>query len=579
MEKTYRGIVASPGIHIGRIVSFRKIDYISLVPDSCRVQDTAKEIDRLNEAFSKVMEDISRLIDSAPESDKLLIESEKLMLESMISEARHLIESHGVCAEQAVKRIYEKYREEFSRSGSDLIEARIVDLKDLASRIIEKLMKHAAGEEEIYRDSIVFADEVAPHDFLDMVRRGVKGLVTRRGGVTSHVAILARSYGIPYIILSDEPTADLDKRSKEAIIDAVNGVVITDPGGNTLDKYRKIAMETARMLEMFKESSRVEAYTIDNVRVVVQCNMGSLDEVRVMHEYGCDGIGLFRMEFMYVDRERPPSEDEIYSLLTKIAELSQGKEVVIRAPDIGADKPVKFIGPIKDPNPQLGVRGIRLLYRYREELLEPFLKAFIRASRRGNLRLMIPMVSTLDEVLDFLDLYRSMLAAYTGSRDESRVPEIGIMVETPSSAVMIDALLDNAPIGFVSIGTNDLTQYMLAADRTNPELQYLYNDLDPSVLRVVRNVSRASRSRGVEVKICGELAGRSRAIPILLSLGITELSVSPAYVGKVKYIVRRLKIGEIRDRIESLVTNASSYRDIEKAIDEVIGSKELLLLD
>ena len=578
MEKIYRGIVASPGIYIGRIASFRKIDYISLVPDSCRVQDIAKEIDRLNEASSKVFEDISRLIDSAPESDRLLIESEKLMLESMISEARHLIESHGVCAEQAVKRIYEKYRDEFSRSGSDLIEARIIDLKDLASRIIEKLMKHTTGEEEIYRDSIVFADEIAPHDFLDMVRRGVKGLVTRRGGVTSHVAILARSYSVPYIILTDEPAADLD-RSGEAIIDAVNGVVITDPDRKTLDKYRKIAMETARLLEMFKESSKAEAYTIDNVRVVVQCNMGSLDEVRVMHEYGCDGVGLFRMEFMYVDREKPPSEDEIYGLLTKIAELSQGKEVVIRAPDIGADKPVKFIGPINDPNPQLGVRGIRLLYRYREELLEPFLKAFIRASGRGNLRLMIPMVSTLDEVLDFLDLYRSMLAAYNGSRDESRIPEIGIMVETPSSAVMIDALLDNAPIGFVSIGTNDLTQYMLAADRTNPELQYLYNDLDPSVLRMVRNISRASRSRGVEVKICGEMAGRSRAIPILLSLGITELSVSPAYVGKVKYIVRRLKIGEIRDRIESLVTNASSYRDIEKAIDEVIGSKELLLLD
>ncbi len=578
MEKIYRGIVASPGIYIGRIASFRKIDYMSLVPDSCRVQDIAKEIDRLNEVSSKVFEDISRLIDSAPESDRLLIESEKLMLESMISEARHLIESHGVCAEQAVKRIYEKYRDEFSRSGSDLIEARIIDLKDLASRIIEKLMKHTTGEEEIYRDSIVFADEIAPHDFLDMVRRGVKGLVTRRGGVTSHVAILARSYSVPYIILTDEPAADLD-RSGEAIIDAVNGVVITDPDRKTLDKYRKIAMETARLLEMFKESSKAEAYTIDNVRVVVQCNMGSLDEVRVMHEYGCDGVGLFRMEFMYVDREKPPSEDEIYGLLTKIAELSQGKEVVIRAPDIGADKPVKFIGPINDPNPQLGVRGIRLLYRYREELLEPFLKAFIRASGRGNLRLMIPMVSTLDEVLDFLDLYRSMLAAYNGSRDESRIPEIGIMVETPSSAVMIDALLDNAPIGFVSIGTNDLTQYMLAADRTNPELQYLYNDLDPSVLRMVRNISRASRSRGVEVKICGEMAGRSRAIPILLSLGITELSVSPAYVGKVKYIVRRLRIGEIRDRIESLVTNASSYRDIEKAIDEVIGSKELLLLD
>lgn len=578
MEKIYRGIVASPGIYIGRIASFRKIDYMSLVPDSCRVQDIAKEIDRLNEASSKVFEDISRLIDSAPESDRLLIESEKLMLESMISEARHLIESHGVCAEQAVKRIYEKYRDEFSRSGSDLIEARIIDLKDLASRIIEKLMKHTTREEKIYRDSIVFADEIAPHDFLDMVRRGVKGLVTRRGGVTSHVAILARSYSVPYIILTDEPAADLD-RSGEAIIDAVNGVVITDPDRKTLDKYRKIAMETARLLEMFKESSKAEAYTIDNVRVVVQCNMGSLDEVRVMHEYGCDGVGLFRMEFMYVDREKPPSEDEIYGLLTKIAELSQGKEVVIRAPDIGADKPVKFIGPINDPNPQLGVRGIRLLYRYREELLEPFLKAFIRASGRGNLRLMIPMVSTLDEVLDFLDLYRSMLVAYNGSRDESRIPEIGIMVETPSSAVMIDALLDNAPIGFVSIGTNDLTQYMLAADRTNPELQYLYNDLDPSVLRMVRNISRASRSRGVEVKICGEMAGRSRAIPILLSLGITELSVSPAYVGKVKYIVRRLKIGEIRDRIESLVTNASSYRDIEKAIDEVIGSKELLLLD
>lgn len=578
MEKIYRGIVASPGIYIGRIASFRKIDYMSLVPDSCRVQDIAKEIDRLNEVSSKVFEDISRLIDSAPESDRLLIESEKLMLESMISEARHLIESHGVCAEQAVKRIYEKYRDEFSRSGSDLIEARIIDLKDLASRIIEKLMKHTTGEEEIYRDSIVFADEIAPHDFLDMVRRGVKGLVTRRGGVTSHVAILARSYSVPYIILTDELAADLD-RSGEAIIDAVNGVVITDPDRKTLDKYRKIAMETARLLEMFKESSKAEAYTIDNVRVVVQCNMGSLDEVRVMHEYGCDGVGLFRMEFMYVDREKPPSEDEIYGLLTKIAELSQGKEVVIRAPDIGADKPVKFIGPINDPNPQLGVRGIRLLYRYREELLEPFLKAFIRASGRGNLRLMIPMVSTLDEVLDFLDLYRSMLAAYNGSRDESRIPEIGIMVETPSSAVMIDALLDNAPIGFVSIGTNDLTQYMLAADRTNPELQYLYNDLDPSVLRMVRNISRASRSRGVEVKICGEMAGRSRAIPILLSLGITELSVSPAYVGKVKYIVRRLRIGEIRDRIESLVTNASSYRDIEKAIDEVIGSKELLLLD
>ena len=367
---------------------------------------------------------------------------------------------------------------------------------------------------------------------------------------------------MPYVIAPDLELSEV-REGATAIVDGLRGWVVLEPDEDTAMRYRELEARYRSLVRVFEVEKLGRAVTTDGVEVSVLCNVGGVEEVRAAPSYGCEGVGLFRVEFLYLARSTPPSEEEIKSVLAKSLELMEGRPLIIRAPDIGGDKDVRFLR-LEEPNPFLGLRGARLLLKYRDELLVPFLRAVYTLPRQGVVKLMFPMISAVEEVEELTRIARSVEEELRSEGVETRGVELGIMVETPSAALMLRQIASMKLISFVSIGTNDLTQYTLAVDRGNPSVGYLYSDMHPAVLRLVKEVADIARSYGIEVDVCGELAGRELAVPILLGMGIRNLSVTPPNVGRVKYVVRRVSASEAREELVPRVLEARSAREVEE---------------
>ncbi len=552
-------MVASPGIAIGKATVLKKVDVLA-VPSETRAVDVGVESERLRRAGEVLAGKLSALKELLPRQEQEIVEAQQLMLESLVSEALELVSQAGYSAEYAVRSVYEKYSE-MLRQGSELFALRAQDLRDLASRLVALLQGAWVGQRRAGLE-VAVGDEVDPIEFLELVNQGLRGLVTRSGGVTSHVAILARLKGVPYLIVSSlNPDAIAD--GSQVIVDALEGYFIVNPPSSDVEKYARLAQQYSKLLEVFASEARLEARTLDGHRVNVYCNVGSFEELRILDQYGCEGVGLFRVEFAYMARPAPPSEEELYELFSKAVQLMGGKTLTVRAPDIGGDKPVPFLELPREQNPQLGLRGTRLLFRYREELLLPLVRALLRASRHGRLRLMLPMVSTVEEVEEFrrvVEEERRRLEALGVSAGRL---ELGVMIETPSSALLAGSLVSKGGLSFISFGTNDLTQYVLAADRGNSLVAYLYDELNPAVLRLVAQTVGQVKGKA-EVEVCGEMASRPLAIPVLLGLGVESLSVAPQFAGKVKYVVRRLRLEGLEERVRELLGYAEKPSDVRE---------------
>ncbi|QOJ79240.1 phosphoenolpyruvate--protein phosphotransferase [Infirmifilum lucidum] len=562
-----KGVVASPGIAIGKANVLRKVDVLA-VPLEARAVDVGVESERLRRAGEVLAGKLSALKELLPKQEQEILEAQQLMLESLVSEALELVSQAGYSAAYAVRSVYEKYSE-MLKQGSELFALRAQDLRDLASRLVT-LLQGAGAEQYGAGLEVAIGDEVDPIEFLELVNRGLRGLVTKSGGVTSHVAILARLKGVPYLIVS---SLDLDAvaEGSQVIVDALEGYFIADPSGSDLEKYARLAQQYSKLLEVFASEARLEALTLDGHRVNVYCNVGSFEELRILDQYGCEGVGLFRVEFAYMARSTPPSEEELYELFSKSAQLMGGKALTVRAPDIGGDKPVPFLELPREQNPQLGLRGARLLFKYREELLLPLVRALLRASRHGRLRLMLPMVSAVEEAEEFRRVVEEERERLEASGVSTGRLELGVMVETPSSALLAGSLVSRGGLSFISFGTNDLTQYVLAADRGNSLVAYLYDELSPAVLRLIAQAVRQVKGRA-EIEVCGEMASRPLAIPVLLGLGVESLSVAPQFVGRVKYVVRRLRVENIKREVGELLEYAEGPGDVrewsKKVLDE-----------
>jgi len=567
--KVIRGIIAAPGLVMGELYVYEKVDYVEQVEQERYTLSPERDIEVLQNAYEKVVKDLEQLSKTLSEKDRDLIEAQKLMLETLESEAKELILNNRLCNVSAVKKVYEKYDRLLSQSESELINLRRADLKSLAMQIISYIVGRGAPEFRIKPGSIVVAEELSPFDFMKIKESGVRGIVTIRGGPTSHVAILARTYGIPYLIVGDYSILRLT--GKTCVLDCVNGSLIVDPDVNYVQLYKTLHDKYNELINEFAKYSRSPAKTLDGIYVKVECNIGTVEDLRLLDYYGCDGIGLFRVEFMYVNRENPPNEEELIKTFFKVVNLASREDIVIRAPDLGADKPVSYLDLANENNPQLGLRGIRLLLKYKDELLYPFIKALVIANMHKKVKLMLPMVTSVDEVIEVVKIMDQIAQDLGSSIKNVNLPDLGIMVETPATIFIIDQFIEKTPIKFVSIGTNDLTQYILAADRTNPRLFGIYNELHPAVLRALKQLVDAIRNanRLIDVKICGEMAGQTRAIPILLSLGIKELSVAPPFVGKVKYYISKLDISKIRNKVLEIILSSSTPEEIEHYIKNI----------
>ena len=554
----FKGKPVSQGFAIGKAFILRRSDIFREVDDNCRAIEVEKELEKLWRALSKLREKMLKLRDSATHNQlRDIINAQVTILEAIAGEVEKEIRE-GLCAESSLRRITLKYYNQISSSGSELIGMRADDVLDVGTQLMSELRGKGSLYTASERNFILVTEDILPSDLISLKPLNALGLITRHGGVNSHVSIIARTLNIPYIIVPDIELSMLN--NSFIALDGYRGFILS-----LSESDIEGLAPTVNKLEKLKESimrNRLgEAITVDGKKIGVLGNVGDLEDVRLVKEYGGEGIGLFRLEFLYMNRAKRPSEEELFKIFVKALQIMEKGEVVIRALDAGGDKPISYITNPREGNPFLGVRGIRLLLKDYPDILLEEVRAALRASMYGKVGFMIPMVSTIKEVEEVKKIVNEVEEEI--GKGAKLNFEFGIMVEVPSIAIVSDRI--GKYLDFVSIGTNDLTQYVMAADRDNERVQYLYDELNPAVIRIIDVIARNSKKENVRVDVCGEMASNEIALPILLSLGIDNVSVNPTSIPKVKYLIRKINAGEISTIIKELIIKFEREEEIKEA--------------
>lgn len=539
-SQTLRGIAASDGIAIGPAFQFRRAD---LRFDRYQVEDSSAEWRRFQNAVEIARVQLTEMALQA-ERDlgndaAAIFQAQMLMLEDpeLLTRVRAALEEQGVNAEAALSDASGLYVHILEAVHSEYLRARAADVRDVTSRLLCILLGISLCPDAVPSvPSVILAHDLMPSDILSLDRSRVLGLCTAEGGATSHVALLARALGLPAVVGIGPGVLQIPSGAT-VVLDGGAGLLLVDPDPQTLSLYRARAGRRAGAPHRPAAPADGPAITSDGRRIVVAANVGTLEEARLAREVDADGIGLLRTEFLYLGRPTLPDEEEQYHSYRAILELFGNRPVVLRTLDVGGDKRLPGLELPPERNPALGLRAIRLSLT-RPEMFRPQLRAALRAGAGHNLKIMFPMVTTVAEVRAaraFLEECRAELQAEGHPVADVAV---GIMVEVPSAALMADHLAEE--VDFFSIGTNDLSQYVMAADRTHAAVAPLADALHPAVLRLVRDIIAAAHARGKWVSLCGELAGDPVAIPILLGLGLDEFSMSPTAIPQAKRMIRSL---------------------------------------
>ena len=537
--KKFKGLPASRGVAIGKAFVYRGEE---LKVISSFIEDVERELTRLEQALKVSREQLEKIRAKAQaeagEEAAEIFDAHILILEDpvFLEGVKAKIAEQRINAEAAVAEVAHEYASLLASLESDYMKARAADVEDVGRRIIQNLI----GVEEISLENllepvIVIAHDLAPSDTAKMPKDKVLAFCTARGTLTSHTAILARALGIPAVVGLGDEVVESIKTGDLLIVDGEEGVVLLAPAPQDLEKYQ----ERQKHLELVRSEEKLfawrEARTQDGHRIEVAANIGDVESAKLAVEYGAEGVGLLRTEFLYLERSTPPTEEEQFSAYCAIAKALGGRPLIIRTLDIGGDKPVPYLKMAQESNPFLGCRGIRLSLK-ETWLLKTQLRAILRAAYQHNIKVMFPMVADVSEVRQVKEL----MSEIRNELKKCGIPyaeelEVGIMVETPAAALAADILADE--VDFFSIGSNDLIQYTMACDRTNEALSYLYQPLHPVILRLIKWIIEAAHSKGKWVGICGEMGGEPRCIPILVGLGIDELSMQPAAIPTAKRII------------------------------------------
>jgi phosphoenolpyruvate-protein phosphotransferase (PTS system enzyme I) len=566
--KTHSGIAASTGIAIGRVLVYETPD---LHIEEHNVPDIRQELVRFDrardsvraqlEAFARATEEDGRDEDAAI----FEIQSEFLDDPTFGGAIRDTIVDSGINSEAATARVMRELVAEFSEIEDEYFAQRTADIEDLGSRMVRTLQGvNDRSLDGVSEPVIVLARDLSPTDTATMDRSKILGLVTAIGSATSHTAIISRSLGIPAIVgLGELPAAD----GGVAILDAVNGSFVVDPDEATLADYRerKAHFDTRRN-ELLAHAHEA-VVTTDGRSLEIVANIGSVADARQAIEFGAEGVGLLRTEFLFLERTALPNEEEQFRAYRQVADVFGARPVIVRTLDVGGDKQLPSVEMPKEENPFLGQRAIRLAMADPERLLIPQLRALLRAAYGRGVRIMFPMVATAREVRALRSALDEVSAALTREGVPHPVDiEVGIMVEIPAAAVNARAL---APlVDFFSIGTNDLTQYTLAVDRTNERVAAMADYFEPAIISLIRMVIDAAHANDKWVGMCGEMAGDPLALPLLLGLGLDEFSMAPASIPDVKDRLRRLSYGDMRSVAETCLSceSAADVRDILSAV-------------
>ncbi|MDX9865669.1 MAG: phosphoenolpyruvate--protein phosphotransferase [Anaerolineaceae bacterium] len=563
------GTGASRGIAIGPVFQFRRI---KLVVSPREVTDIEAEIHRLNDAIDLAEEQLKQVhekaIKEAAASEAEIFEAHLMMLRD--PELWGLVESsvqaEGINVEQALVNVTSTFTEMLKVMDDEYFAARALDVQDVSDRVLRILLGVAESPTaDLNEPSIIFADDLTPSDTILLDKSLVLGFCTAEGSATSHSAILARGLGLPAVAGAGRAVLEIENGTP-LVMDGSKGLLLLNPDEDTVRVYR----ERAALVKMVRENALKQAaepaITADGREVEVGANIGNVEDAHSAVENGADGVGLLRTEFLYLERASLPTEDEQYDAYQAIMDVMGKRPLVLRTLDAGGDKEIVYLDMPKEMNPFLGERAIRLCFAH-PELLKTQLRAALRASVGHNLKIMFPMIATLDEVRRARAILEECQAELLAEGKEvAEDIEVGIMVEIPAAAVMADQLAKE--VDFFSIGTNDLSQYTLAADRTNARVAHLSNAFQPAVLRLVRDVVRAAHAYDKWAGMCGELAGEPLAVPLLIGLGLDEFSMSPPMVPLVKQIIRGLDAEDMR----GLATEALNLESPE-AIKALVKSR------
>lgn len=544
--EVYQGKSVFGGIAIGRI-SVHKKDEQQV--KRVRIEDSEQEILRYRQAKQTAMEQLQGLYQKAlkevGEANAAIFEIHQMMLEDddYNESVENIIRMQQVNAEYAVASTGDNFAQMFSAMDDDYMRARSADVKDISERVLSVLGGRATGIDASGEPVIIVADDLAPSETVQLNKDLVLSFVTVHGSVNSHTAILARTMSIPALIGTAIPLTD-DIDGKVGIVDGKNGCIYVYPDEDTLGRMQQLKLEEQEKKELLQTLKGRENITIDGKKIMLYANIGNSKDLAAVLQNDAGGIGLFRSEFIYLERDTFPTEEEQFQIYRTVAETMAGKPVIIRTLDIGADKKCDYFEMEPEENPAMGCRAIRICLT-RPEIFKTQLRALFRASAFGNISIMYPMIISVDELRKIKTIVAEIRQELTEQGVTFGEPKQGIMIETPAAVMMSEELAKE--VDFFSIGTNDLTQYTLAIDRQNPKLDAFYDPHHPAVLRMIQMVVENAHKAGIWAGICGELGADTTLTRRFLAMGVDELSMSPGSILPVRKIILETDVTKERE--------------------------------
>ena len=572
-----RGIGTSKGIGIGKALIIHKCkNAVSRV----KIKDTEAEVDKFNEAVEKFIQETNELVDklsqklNGDDKNALVLKNQEYLIRDpeFTSGVISAITNDKLNAEAAVEDTCEMLKNIFLSFNNDTMTQRVADIEDMKQRLIAIMQgqKHI-DLTKLSDNTVIIADEIHPSMTANMDTEHIAGIISEKGGDTSHASILARALEIP-AVLSVKDICSKIAEGEEVIVDGAYGEVFVNPTPITLKIYNKKKKAYDERVKELKKYIDKQTVTRDGRKVMLAANIGNADEAAKAVKAGAEGVGLFRTEFLFMNKQALPTEEEQYNEYKKAAVVLDGRQLTIRTLDIGGDKDIPYMGLTKELNPFLGYRAIRFCLD-RVDIFTTQLRAVLRASAYGNIRIMIPMITSVTEV----QAVKKIINGICRDLDKKDIKydkdiKIGVMIETPAAAIMADVLAHE--VDFFSIGTNDLTQYTLAVDRGNENVAYLYSALNPAVIRSIKHIIECAHNAGIEAGMCGEAAADERMIPLLLNFGLDEFSVTVSRVLETRKEIASWSSKEVKEITEN-VMNYSEEKEVSNYLSDCIAKERL----
>lgn len=570
-----RGIGTSKGIGIGKALIIHKCkNAVSRV----KIKDTEAEVDKFNEAVEKFIQETNELVDklsqklNGDDKNALVLKNQEYLIRDpeFTSGVISAITNDKLSAEAAVEDTCEMLKNIFLSFNNDTMTQRVADIEDMKQRLIAIMQgqKHI-DLTKLSDNTVIIADEIHPSMTANMDTEHIAGIISEKGGDTSHASILARALEIP-AVLSVKDICSKIAEGEEVIVDGAYGEVFVNPTPITLKIYNKKKKAYDERVKELKKYIDKQTVTRDGRKVMLAANIGNADEAAKAVKAGAEGVGLFRTEFLFMNKQALPTEEEQYNEYKKAAVVLDGRQLTIRTLDIGGDKDIPYMGLTKELNPFLGYRAIRFCLD-RVDIFTTQLRAVLRASAYGNIRIMIPMITSVTEV----QAVKKIINGICRDLDKKDIKydkdiKIGVMIETPAAAIMADVLAHE--VDFFSIGTNDLTQYTLAVDRGNENVAYLYSALNPAVIRSIKHIIECAHNAGIEAGMCGEAAADERMIPLLLNFGLDEFSVTVSRVLETRKEIASWSSKEVKEITEN-VMNYSEEKEVSNYLSDCIAKE------